>query len=117
MSNTVKLAGVEQRIARLNPLQVAAFLDEMTIARNGETRVATFTRSLRIIFQGLKNAENPLVAELDEENGIVALNALTTHDEVTPAFRAVMVTTGLVVTQANAAADPDPDSASVEPAA
>jgi hypothetical protein len=96
MSNTITIAGKEQQIASLRPLQVAEFFDGIEVNKiREESKVEFFTRCLRVIYQGLKNAENPLVADLDEEAGVLAVNGVASYDEVSPAYRAVLALTGL----------------------
>jgi hypothetical protein len=105
MSNTVIIAGKEQQIAPLHALQVASFFDEMNVARKGEPVTATFTRSLRIIVQGLSNAENDLLAELPEDDAIAKLNQIASYTEVSPAFLTILNLTGLSLVQTTAVAE------------
>lgn len=95
MENTIVLGGAQRQIAPLKSLQVAAFYDAIDDAKEGETKVKTFTRSLRIIGLALKNGKDQLVEGLDEEQTIAKIDETAAWKEVDEAFGKVLEISGL----------------------
>lgn len=95
MENTVTLGGNTYIVAPLRSLQVAELYDGIDKSE-GETKVATITRSLKAIARCLQNAKvGDFTSNLSEEAAIAKVDEISTFDEVNAAFKVVLEVSGL----------------------
>ena len=92
---SITLGGAMYSIAPLKSLQVAELFDSMTDA--AETKVATFTRSLRTVARSIQNVKGQSsgIDSLSEDDAIDLINDTAEWQEVDGAFGAVLDLSGL----------------------
>lgn len=118
MNKTIILGGAEYKVAPLRSLQVAEFYDAIDAAADGETKVATITRSLRTIARSMRNEnDTAFPSDEDENTAISRIDALALFAEIDPAFGIVLEISGLKKAAAGEAQAADESTSSASSAA